>query len=102
MGKISSNDHEFILFIQASVRMAGLVLGMLGVFAVILIFGPFLSFKMETVSPSQVSNSWKAPDIKTIPNDKTGKLISYGRELIVNTAYYLGPNGTVLKISNGM
>lgn len=33
---------------------------------------------------------------------KDGPLIWYGRELIVNTAKYLGPEGSVLRISNGM
>lgn len=32
----------------------------------------------------------------------SGKLIMYGRELISNTAHYLGPDGTVAKITNGM
>ena len=102
MRKISSNDHEFIPLVRTSVRMAGLVLGLIGVFIALLIFGPSIITKKAMVSDSQVSNSWKAPDIKTIPNDKTGILISYGRELIINTAYYLGPKGIVLKISNGM
>jgi thiosulfate dehydrogenase len=32
----------------------------------------------------------------------SGKLILYGYHLIENTAYYLGPKGTVAQISNGM
>lgn len=32
----------------------------------------------------------------------SGQLIAYGRELIVNTASYLGPKGSVMQISNGM
>jgi thiosulfate dehydrogenase len=38
---------------------------------------------------------WSAPDTGTIPHDQFGAMVRYGRELIVNTAYYLGPNGTV-------
>jgi thiosulfate dehydrogenase len=34
------------------------------------------------------------PDTSTIPHDEFGEMVRYGRELIVNTAYYLGPNGT--------
>lgn len=34
-----------------------------------------------------------APDTALIPHDQFGDLIRYGRELIVNTAYYLGPEG---------
>ncbi len=40
---------------------------------------------------------WEAPDTNTIPNDEFGSLIKYGRDLINNTAYYLGPDGKVGK-----
>ncbi len=46
--------------------------------------------------------SWIAPDTTTIPHDKTGNLIRYGRELVANTAVYLGPKGKVAHLSNGM
>jgi len=45
---------------------------------------------------------WQAPDVAQIPKDENGKLIEYGRELIVHTSLYLGPNGSVKAISNGM
>ncbi len=45
---------------------------------------------------------WMAPDIATIPNTEEGQLIKYGRELISFTSNYLGPNGTVMALSNGM
>ena len=35
-----------------------------------------------------------APDTNTIPHDKFGDLVRYGRDLVINTAYYIGPNGT--------
>ncbi len=35
-----------------------------------------------------------APDTSTIPNDEFGDLVRYGRKLILNTAYYIGPEGT--------
>ncbi len=34
------------------------------------------------------------PDTSTIPHDKFGDMVRYGRDLILNTAYYIGPNGT--------
>jgi thiosulfate dehydrogenase len=46
--------------------------------------------------------SWRAPNVNTIPSNDNGKLINYGRELIINTTFFLGPNGTVAKMSNGM
>ena len=37
------------------------------------------------------------PDTSTIPHDQFGEMVRYGRELVVNTAHYIGPNGTVGK-----
>ena len=37
------------------------------------------------------------PDTSTIPHDQYGEMVRYGRNLILNTAYYIGPNGTVGK-----
>lgn len=45
---------------------------------------------------------WKAPDENTIPEGKAGEMIRYGRDLIVNTSEYFGPNGSVAAITNGM
>src|SRR5690606_31355305 len=46
---------------------------------------------------------WTAPSVEEIDvATDSGKLIAYGRELIANTARYLGPSGSVLQISNGM
>ena len=45
---------------------------------------------------------WKAPDTSQIAHTQQGDLIRYGRELILHTAIFLGPKGTVAHISNGM
>ena len=45
---------------------------------------------------------WIAPEIDSIADAKQKEQIEYGKELIAHTAKYLGPNGSVLKISNGM
>ena len=45
---------------------------------------------------------WMAPDINKIADDKEKEQVEYGKELIAHTAKYLGPNGSILKISNGM
>lgn len=45
---------------------------------------------------------WLPPDLTTLPNGEEKELISYGRELIVHTAEFLGPKGSVRTISNGM
>jgi thiosulfate dehydrogenase len=45
---------------------------------------------------------WEAPDSNAIPHDEDGELIRYGKKLISHTARYLGPLGSVGRISNGM
>ena len=52
----------------------------------------------------QESSVWVGAPVHQIPyySRPDGKLIFYGHELIANTARYLGPQGSVLQISNGM
>lgn len=45
---------------------------------------------------------WQAPDWSKVEGEENAESIKYGRELIANTSEYLGPNGKVLKMSNGM
>lgn len=57
----------------------------------------------EPPVPSSETALWIGPGPEQIDMDTdSGKLIAYGRELIANTARYLGPSGSVLQISNGM
>ncbi|QXV67698.1 c-type cytochrome [Mucilaginibacter sp. 21P] len=48
------------------------------------------------------SNTWRAPKDETTPTGKEGEMIRYGRDLITHTSKYLGPKGTIAKITNGM
>ena len=45
---------------------------------------------------------WHAPDFMLVSDRAKAEQIGYGRELVTQTSRYLGPAGTVLKISNGM
>lgn len=45
---------------------------------------------------------WQGPNADNAPANDTGDLIRYGHNLIVNTAAYLGPKGSVAQITNGM
>lgn len=46
---------------------------------------------------------WAGPRAEDIDlSTDSGRLIAYGRELIANTARYLGPKGSVMQVSNGM
>jgi thiosulfate dehydrogenase len=48
------------------------------------------------------ANCWTGAGEEQIPVTAAGMEIRYGRSLIANTAYYLGPKGKVARITNGM
>lgn len=52
--------------------------------------------------PATVEDWWVAPPVWEIPPGDEGKKIRYGRALIANTAFYLGPRGRVSNSGNGM
>ena len=64
--------------------------------------------KPIAVAPKNIASKndtlayWQAPDINNILIAETKQQIAYGKELIVHTAKYFGPFGSVLKISNGL
>jgi len=66
---------------------------MLGVFAVwYVLIGCKLSAKeKKDVAPVRVG--FIVPDTSLIPKDIFGEEVRYGRQLLLNTAYYIGPNG---------
>lgn len=45
---------------------------------------------------------WTPPDTNRLSINKDGELVLYGRDLIANTSFYLGPKGRVAAITNGM
>lgn len=59
------------------------------------------SYKKEPADNS-IDEAWQAPDINLVQLTPEGEMIRYGRELIVNTSSYLGPEGTVATLTNGM
>ena len=74
---------------------------------VIVVLGDVFSTRAKRqsfIEPSYnaYTNTWRAPDEKTIPFTEEGELIRYGRELIANTAKYLGPKGIITQVSNRM
>ena len=65
---------------------------------------PFDTGSLSSSNSSKIPENkyWKAPDESDIPPGKEGAVIFYGKELIVHTAKYLGPKGTVMHIANMM
>jgi len=65
----------------------------------------FLRNKMRNNKiEQQLTEAWIGPDLAsdaTVKGEERS-LIKYGHELITHTSKYLGPNGSVAKITNGM
>jgi thiosulfate dehydrogenase len=47
----------------------------------------------QTAAANTVDDLYITIDPSKIPNDKFGESVRYGRELMLRTAYYIGPNG---------
>ena len=58
--------------------------------------------KQTTESIEVKEEFWSAPDISSVKSESLKAQILYGKDLIAYTAKYLGPEGSVNKISNGM
>lgn len=116
MTEEEKNNREHQLLRAISKLCNAIVCLMLLVFVLVYVsfFGVPDIFKsekevvQETVAPVvdkpkvEVSDMWAAPDTALIAAEKDADLIRYGRQLIANTAYYLGPKGIVANSSNGM
>jgi thiosulfate dehydrogenase len=58
--------------------------------------------KSKALAQFDTAKAWEAPDPLSIKQEDEAKLIQYGRDLITHTSDYLGPEGIVKPMSNGM
>lgn len=56
----------------------------------------------KTDALPKVASLWQAPDVSILKGSGLEKQILYGKDLIMHTSVYLGPNGSVAQLSNGM
>jgi thiosulfate dehydrogenase len=89
-------------FLQSSWFPVLLGLVIAGVIAGKLIQGSSLVAAIHSAPVFDEYSLWQPPDANDIPNDETGDRIRYGRDLIQQTSFYLGPKGIVASKSNGM
>ena len=61
-----------------------------------------LQAQSKAVAQFDTAKIFEAPDPLSIKAENDAQLIQYGRDLIAHTSDYLGPNGLVKSISNGM
>jgi thiosulfate dehydrogenase len=98
------HDHHIIKCARYAMVCSWVVL-ILGAGVVICMSSPSIVTSLIAAlreKPSHKTNKWTAPDSTSIPEDKEGRLIRYGKELVSHTAVYLGPKGKVKSITNGM
>ncbi len=62
----------------------------------------YVDLEKKATLEKELATFWKPVSIDTITDVSLKKQIEYGKELIAHTAKYLGPNGIVKKITNGM
>ena len=106
----SLQDRPLVKMVSLVVLLVAILLGLVGALTAVVVIGPekVTAWFEQPVDSNPVvvekpkSDLWKAPDLSEIPKNEEGKLIEYGRELIIRTSAYLGPNGSVKAMSNGM
>lgn len=112
------NKEELISIIKTLINLVFFLVVAMVVMVVLMInadaINAYLTTKQQdelppAVQPQQAevpvgkkSNYWEAPDVNTITDEKQKAQVLYGKDLIAHTAKYLGPSGSVLKISNGL
>ncbi|MES2409844.1 MAG: c-type cytochrome [Bacteroidota bacterium] len=62
----------------------------------------YAAIEKKSALESEMAKFWKPAPIDSIADMFLKEQIEYGKELIAHTAKYLGPNGSVKKITNGM
>jgi thiosulfate dehydrogenase len=90
-------------------RNAKIILGAIVIIAIPFVAGCLKNDKTDSkknIVPATISARakphWIVPDTNELANTEDAKLIKYGRALIVNTSYYLGPKGVIAHKSNGL
>ena len=105
------NDRQFIKTVQYTYRCIATILILVTLMLVIVprlqIFDQkqnkaFDPPQERMLKPAKSVVFWSPPDSLSIPASADGDLVRYGRELVAHTAYYLGPNGVVSNVSNGL
>ncbi|WP_026954869.1 c-type cytochrome [Algoriphagus vanfongensis] len=116
---MSEFRKPFLQLISLLIGLLSLVVGLLVGLGVLIVW-PYMSSHLPTLSTLntlqetsdlayQSKNAlldpesvWQAPDWSLVDQEPNADAIRYGKDLIANTALYLGPNGKVKQISNGL
>lgn len=110
---MQNNGQDNDKTIRGLLSVINILLLIIGVLVVTILAMPFIIYKTSPVTEQKTSSVsgtvnkdtvtyWTAPDINSITTPALKQQVEYGKELIAHTAKYLGPNGSVQKMSNGM
>lgn len=61
-----------------------------------------IALSSEGFQAATASAFWQPEDVFAIANSKKANEVQYGRDLIIHTAYYLGPKGRIAQQTNGL
>ncbi|SFF12340.1 c-type cytochrome [Flavobacterium xueshanense] len=62
----------------------------------------YVDAEKKVILQNETAKFWKPVDIALIKDSTLKQEVEYGKDLIAHTAKYLGPNGSVKQITNGM
>ncbi|MFM7328610.1 MAG: c-type cytochrome [Bacteroidota bacterium] len=96
-------ERQLLTMIRAVAAAALAITGACVMVSVVVLNPELLIRAEETPELIPVKKTgWSPPGDDRIPSGADGDRIRYGRELIAHTASYLGPEGSVARITNGM
>lgn len=83
---------------------AVILLLLVGIVVAVELINSKTSDNKMVLTPETPDSTWTAPSLYAdqFTKGKEREMVIYGQDLIANTAKYLGPQGSVLQISNGM
>jgi len=98
---MKEEEKHFLLTIRICLAAVIVILAFLSVLMLPLL-DPSALQKAVAWTTRPPDSKWSAPDSLSIKESPNAELIHYGQELVAHTSRYLGPQGTVASISNGM
>jgi thiosulfate dehydrogenase len=94
------DEQHLVDVVRIAVWTVSMTLLMLILF--VLVLSGIVQPTKEKQLATEREKKWVAPDTNALLRSSEGNLILYGRELIIHTARYLGPEGSVAPMTNGM
>ncbi len=82
------NNYTCMYFMKRNISVFILL-----ILSCILVYWLYTNKKVHTADEEKEQANICIPDTSKIPNNKFGDMVKYGRDLMLNTAYLIGPEG---------